>query len=339
MNHDRTDTFTKKKTKKGISMFRNASSKNAPAASAAPTPNVSSATADQPAKTLRIAFAGSGMMATAMIDGLLSSGAVSGPSDIFTYDSWIEARRKMSERGIMVVKGNRDLLLAQPDAIVIAVKPAGVASVCQDLTSVLTGPNPPPIPQAILSIAAGVTLGVISSHLPDHVHPRIVRVMPNTPALIGMGASAYCTPEGSPQSSCDVANRILSSVGEIALHLPEHNMDAVTGVSGSGPAYVYAFIEALSDGGVRAGLPRQAATALAVQTVRGSAEMVLRTGKHTGELKEMVTSPGGTTIAGVHALEQGGLRGTMMDAVVATTRRSMQLGGKSEEEIRDKCGL
>jgi len=287
--------------------------------------------------SLRIAFSGSGMMATAMIDGLLASGTVAEAADILVFDPSPHAQQKMRSRGISVCASNADLVRARPDALIIAVKPIYVPGVCREISPALSSSGPGMT--AILSVAAGVTLETIRSFFPPVVHSRLVRVMPNTPALIGMGASAYCTAEDAPPATGEIAERILRSVGECVLCLPEHNMDAVTGVSGSGPAYVYAFVEAMSDGGVRAGLPRSAATALAVQTVRGAAAMIAKTGKHTGELKEMVTSPGGTTIAGVHALEQGNLRGTVMDAVVATTKRSMQLGGKTEDEIKNKCGL
>ena len=154
---------------------------------------------------------------------------------------------------------------------------------------------------------------------------RLVRVMPNTPCLVGQGACGFCLGEKATDDDGRLVEQLLQSVG-LAYQVEEKLLDAVTGLSGSGPAFVYTIIEALSDGGVRMGLPRQVATALAAQTVRGAAEMVLATGEHTGALKDRVTSPGGTTIAGIQALESGGLRAALMAAVEAATRRSTELG-------------
>jgi pyrroline-5-carboxylate reductase len=149
--------------------------------------------------------------------------------------------------------------------------------------------------------------------------------MPNTPCLVGASASAYSPGDKATAEDIDVVDRLLNAVGR-ALRVPESLLDAVTGLSGSGPAFVYLIIEALSDGGVRVGLPRDVATVLAAQTVLGAAKMVLETGAHPGALKDMVASPGGTTIAGLHALERGGLRAALMDAVEAATRRATELG-------------
>ena len=174
----------------------------------------------------------------------------------------------------------------------------------------------------IVSIAAGVSIATLEAGLgPDR---RIVRVMPNTPALVGEGASGYCLGTHARESDEATVRKCLDSVGR-AYRVPESLLDAVTGLSGSGPAFVYVMIEALSDGGVRVGLPRDVATTLAAQTVLGAAKMVLETGLHTGVLKDQVTSPGGTTIAGLHALERGGVRAALIDAVEAATRRSAEL--------------
>jgi len=154
---------------------------------------------------------------------------------------------------------------------------------------------------------------------------RVIRVMPNTPALVGAGASAFAAGRHATPADAELAGRLLSAVG-LALPVKETLLDAVTGLSGSGPAYAYQFIEALSDGGVAAGLPRDVATKLAAQTVLGAARMVLETGLHPGLLKDQVTSPGGTTIEGLHELEKGRLRGTVMSAVRAATERSKKLG-------------
>src|SRR5207244_7402529 len=154
---------------------------------------------------------------------------------------------------------------------------------------------------------------------------RLVRVMPNTPCLVAASASGYAPGEAATTEDINLVDRLLNAVGR-AFRLPEHLLDAVTGLSGSGPAFIYVIIEAMSDGGVRMGLPRDVATALAAQTVFGAAKMVLETGAHPAVLKDMVASPGGTTIAGLHALERGGLRAALIDAVEAATKRSAELG-------------
>jgi len=214
------------------------------------------------------------------------------------------------------------------DVIVLAVKPHIIQSACEDVAKVDT--------QAlVISIAAGIKLAQLEKHLPGR---RVIRVMPNTPCLVGEASSGISLGSLATEEDSNTVKRIFGAVG-LAVVVAENLLDAITGVSGSGPAYVFQFIEALSDGGVRAGLPRAIATQLAAQTVKGAAEMVLQTGKHPGELKDAVTSPGGTTIAGVEALEKGGFRATTISAVLATTKRSMQLGGVSAEDIEHKYGL
>ncbi|MCL5098074.1 MAG: pyrroline-5-carboxylate reductase, partial [Candidatus Omnitrophica bacterium] len=174
------------------------------------------------------------------------------------------------------------------------------------------------------SIAAGVTLDQLAQQLEADV--RLIRVMPNTPALVGAAASAFALGKSATAEDGRLARQLFSSVG-IAFQVKEHMLDAVTGLSGSGPAYVYLMIEAMSDGGVASGLPRELATKLAAQAVFGGAKMVLETGLHPGVLKDMVTSPGGTTIEGLRQLEQGAVRGSLIMAVCAATEKSRQLGG------------
>jgi len=178
----------------------------------------------------------------------------------------------------------------------------------------------------LVSVAAGIRLATLADRFGKGL--RLVRVMPNTPCLIGQGACAYCLGEHATAEDGQLVKQLLQSVG-IAYEVEEKLLDAVTGLSGSGPAFVYIMIEALSDGGVRMGLPRNVATALAAQTVRGAAEMVTVTGEHPGVLKDRVASPGGTTMAGLQALESGGLRAALMAAVEAATRRAGELGGLS----------
>ena len=212
-------------------------------------------------------------------------------------------------------------MVLSSQAIVLAVKPQSMPQVLAELRP-LVGPD-----HLIISIAAGVTLSAMTDGLGSN--RRLVRVMPNTPALLGEGASGYCMGSATKPEDEATVRLCLDAVGR-SYRVPEHLLDAVTGLSGSGPAFVYLMIEALSDGGVRVGLPRDIATALAAQTVLGAAKMVLETGLHPGVLKDQVTSPGGTTIAGLHALERGGLRAALMNAVEAATSRSQELGRGSK---------
>jgi pyrroline-5-carboxylate reductase len=201
--------------------------------------------------------------------------------------------------------------------LILAVKPAQVGAVLEEIRGGVTGDH------LLISIAAGVTLAKLQAGL--NPGARVIRVMPNTPALVGASATGFAAGKSALSADSVLAQRLFSSVG-VAFEVKEALLDAVTGLSGSGPAYVYLFIEALSDGGVAAGLPRDVATRLAAQTLIGGARMVLETGLHPGALKDMVTSPGGTTIEGLHELELGGLRGTVMSAVRAAADKSRKLG-------------
>jgi pyrroline-5-carboxylate reductase len=264
----------------------------------------------------RIGFLGCGKMAQALVKGLVSSGTCRADellvSDI--VDEGLDAVR--SESGVARAVDNADLV-RRSDVVVVAVKPQSVDGLLEDLRGVLTAKH------LVVSIAAGVTLARLAKG--TRADQRIVRVMPNTPCLVGEAASAYATSASVTEQDAELVDRLFSSVG-LAYRVAEPLLDAVTGLSGSGPAYVYQVIEALSDGGVRCGLPRSIATSLAAQTVLGAAKMVLATGKHPGELKDMVTSPAGTTIAGLAVLEERGVRGAFIDAVDAATRRSRELG-------------
>lgn len=266
--------------------------------------------------SLSVGFIGSGRMATALAKGLIAAGRVA-PERVSASDVFEPARQQFTEQtGVTAVDSNAAVVRAS-DVVVLAVKPLQMAAVLSDLSDDLTDSH------LVITIAAGLPISAYESWL--GANRRIIRVMPNTPCLIGETAAAFSTNAAATEDDAALVESLLSTVG-IAVRVDEKLLDAVTGLSGSGPAYVYQIIEALSDGGVRVGLPRDIATRLAAQTVMGAAKMVLETGEHPGALKDAVTSPGGTTIAGLHALEHGGLRGTLMDAVVAATERSRELG-------------
>ncbi len=201
--------------------------------------------------------------------------------------------------------------------LVLAVKPDQVGGVLAGIRDFVTDKH------CLISIAAGVPLARLEAGLAAGA--RLIRVMPNTPALVGASATAFALGKAARPEDGELARQLFSAVG-VAFQVKESLLDAVTGLSGSGPAYAYLFIEGLSDGGVAAGLPRDVATRLAAQTVLGSARMVLETGLHPGVLKDMVTSPGGTTIEGLHELEKGKLRGTVISAVRAAAEKSKKLG-------------
>ncbi len=265
---------------------------------------------------LRIGFIGAGRMATALAAGFTSA-AIATAEQMIASDVWPEGRDRLAaETGARVTESNAEVL-DQADVVFLAVKPQTMPDVVAEIADQVEARH------LIISIAAGIPLQTLSSAL--GIQTRLVRVMPNTPCLVGESASAFALGGAASEADGQLVQKLLSAVG-IAFSVPEPLLDAVTGLSGSGPAYVYLMIEALSDGGVRMGLPRDTATQLAAQTLLGAAKMVLETGEHPGALKDAVTSPGGTTIAGLHALEAGGFRGTVINAVEAATRRSAELG-------------
>ena len=263
-----------------------------------------------------IGFLGAGKMATALAKGFLRAGLVK-PSQLFASDVAKGAIDAFAAETGGTVSASNAATVAAADVLVLAVKPDQVGELLQQLGSALD-----PARHLIISIAAGVSLKTMSAGLGPSA--RLIRVMPNTPCLVGCGASAFSRGSLATDADAALVLKLLSNVG-LAVEVSEKLLDAVTGLSGSGPAYVYQIIEALSDGGVRMGLPRETATKLAAQTVLGAAQMVLTTGQHPGPLKDAVTSPGGTTIAGLHELERGGLRGILMDAVEAATERAREL--------------
>lgn len=258
-------------------------------------------------------------MATALAGGLIASGFTTA-ENVFASDTFDSARESFArETGAQVVESNLTIM-EQAEVIILSVKPHHVADVLEEIQGPFTNQH------LIVSIAAGCPLSLFIEKL--GASARLVRVMPNTPCLVKEGASGFARGGQATEEDARLVESLLSTVG-VAVEVPEMQLDAVTGLSGSGPAYIYQVIEALSDGGVRMGLPRQIAIQLAAQTVKGAAEMVLETGEHPGTLKDAVTSPGGTTIAGIHALEAGGLRHSLMNAVSAATERSIELGKNS----------
>ena len=268
------------------------------------------------ASKLSIGFLGAGKMATALAKGFIGAGLVT-PKQIIASDvSEAASEAFAKETGAKTTAFNPDVARFA-DVLVLAVKPDQVSGALGEIRDALTEDH------LIISIAAGVTLGKLEASLGDVA--RVIRVMPNTPALVGSSATGFALGKSATAEDAELAKKLFSSVG-VAFQVKESLLDAVTGLSGSGPAYVYLFIESLSDGGVAAGLPRDIATRLAAQTVLGAAKMVLETGQHPGALKDMVTSPGGTTIEGLHELEKGKLRGTVMSAVRAATEKSKKLG-------------
>lgn len=269
-----------------------------------------------PSANLTVGFVGAGRMATALAQGLISSGFISAERVVAT-DVVPAALDVFAEQTGARVVESTSAVISDSDVVFLAVKPQQMAQVLNGLSDLLEDRH------VVISIAAGVPLSVYESALGSS--RRIFRVMPNTPCLVGACAAGFSAGGSATEDDSKLVEAMLSTVG-IAVPVDEKMLDAVTGLSGSGPAYVYQIIEALSDGGVRVGLSRDTATKLAAQTLFGAAKMVLETGQHPGVLKDAVTSPGGTTIAGIHALESGGLRGTLMNAVRAATERSKELG-------------
>ena len=254
-------------------------------------------------------------MAQALASGFMRAGLVTG-EQIIAYDPSPQATSLFAQaaEGATIAHTN-DRVLADADIVFIAVKPQYAEAVAAELsTDDFTG--------VFVSIVAGVPIERLQELF---AYSRVVRVMPNTPALVGQCAAGFAAAKDVADDDRDAVQALLSAVGT-AYELEERLLDAVTGLSGSGPAFVYTMIEALSDGGVRMGLPRAVATALAAQTVQGAAAMVLTTGEHPAKLKDNVASPGGTTIAGLAALEKAGVRAGLIAAVEAATRRSIELG-------------
>jgi pyrroline-5-carboxylate reductase len=266
-------------------------------------------------KGKKIGFLGGGNMGEALIRGLVKTGLIP-PEDLFVADVRLDRLEELSRLYGLHTLSDNALLVRRVDVVLLAVKPQILAAVLREIGPVAGG-------KLLVSIAAGVSTARIRSQLPAGI--RLIRTMPNTPALVLEGATAIARADGLEPGDLETAQEIFGAVGKVVV-LDEDLMDAVTGLSGSGPAYLAVIVEALADGGVRVGLDRQTAMTLATQTVLGSARLLIETGTHPGQLKDMVTSPGGTAIAGIHTLESGGLRRTLIDAVERATQRSRELG-------------
>lgn len=264
-----------------------------------------------------IGFIGGGNMGEALIGGLINSGSAAADTIICSDVSKERIELIHKTYGIKVTTDNL-AVIRYADVLIYAIKPQIMAEVLRQTREFLD------MSKLVMSIAAGVPLPAIEALLGKKL--RLIRVMPNVPALIKEGATAITASQHIRDEDIQVAMKIFSAVGKCIYIKDHHLMDAVTGLSGSGPAYIFVILEALADAGVKMGLPRQDALLLASQTVLGATKMLTETGMHPGQLKDMVTSPAGTTIAGLHALEKGRLRSTLINAVEAATLRSKELG-------------
>ncbi|HJO48896.1 MAG TPA: pyrroline-5-carboxylate reductase [Candidatus Scalindua sp.] len=264
----------------------------------------------------KIGFIGGGKMGEALINGILRAGLSS--SDKIMVSDVDKKRLQILEKeaGIKTTQDNKKIT-SDSDIIILAVKPNMMGNILDELNSEITSKH------LIISIAAGVPLSFMESSLNEGC--RVVRVMPNTPCLVGETAAGYALGKNATQADGKLVGQLLDAVGKSFL-LEEKHLDAVTGLSGSGPAFIYVVIEALADGGVKMGLPRDVANTLAAQTAFGAAKMVLESDTDIGQLRDSVASPGGTTIEGLHALEKGGLTNVLIDAVEAATKKSKSLG-------------
>jgi len=274
----------------------------------------------------KVGFIGAGNMAAALIRGLLHGGAFLSPQNVIASAASRTHLDKLAaeHRGIQTTLSNKEVC-AFADVVVLAVKPQIVEKVLGQISPHIRSGT------LLVSVSAGVSTSAIEHRLP--AQSRVIRAMPNTAATVLAGATAICRGAFADDKDIEIAERLFGSVGRTVV-LDESLMDAVTGLSGSGPAYIMLIIEALADGGVKVGLHRDTALMLAAQTVYGAAKLLLETGEHPGRLKDMVTSPGGTAIAGLHTLEAGGLRTTLINAVETATHRAQELGEAIDKKIR-----
>jgi pyrroline-5-carboxylate reductase len=262
----------------------------------------------------KLGVIGGGVMGSAIVSRLLAQGTYQN-TDILISEPTLEQQELLNQQYGVIVTGDNSLAAMAP-VLLLAVKP----QIFDKVVAQLSETNPT---QLVISILAGVSIAQLERAFPDRA---VIRAMPNTPATVGMGMTAISAGSRVQSADLDLASQLFQAVGEVVI-VAESLMDAVTGLSGSGPAYVAIAIEALADGGVAAGLPRQIADKLALQTVLGTAQLLNESKLHPAQLKDRVTSPGGTTITGITKLEQAGFRSALIEAVVAAAKRSQELGG------------
>ena len=272
--------------------------------------------------SVKLGLIGGGIMGEALLSRLIAQ-KIYQPSEVIVSEPQQQRRNSLEQQyGVAVTADNRVVAL-DASVLLLAVKPQVFEAIAADLADVVTGltRDSPPL---VISILAGVPLSQLEEAFPQL---PVIRAMPNTPATVGAGITAISSGSHTRDRHQKTALQLFSAVGEV-VEVPETLMDAVTGLSGSGPAYVAMMVEALSDGGVAAGLPRAIATQLALATVRGTVQLLQETKMHPAELKDRVTSPGGTTIAGVAELERAGFRAGLITAVQAAAKRSQELGSQ-----------
>ncbi len=267
-------------------------------------------------KSVKLGMIGGGVMGEALLSRLIAQ-KIYQPAEIVVSEKSQQRQNFLKQYGVEVTADNQ-FVGANASVLLLAVKPQVFAEIAKELAVVSTASSPP----LVISILAGVSLKQLETALP---RLPVVRAMPNTPATVGAGITAISLGSYAEERHQETVRQIFAAVGEV-VEVPETLMDAVTGLSGSGPAYVAMMLEALADGGVAAGLPRGIAQSLALATVRGTAQLLQETKMHPAELKDRVTSPGGTTIAGVTALESAGFRAALITAVIAAAKRSQELG-------------
>ncbi len=265
---------------------------------------------------MKLGIIGCGKMGTALVGGAVRSGVID-PADVAGFDPFPEALDSFTRATGAGAAGSLEALVADSERLLLCVRPQDVPTALDVIDRATVDPV------SLISIAAGITIAALERGLPTG--SRVIRVMPNTPALVDKGAAAYCSGPHATEEDIAFARRLLESVG-LAMEIDESLMDTVTGLSGSGPAFVFLMIEAMADGGVNCGLTRAQSLQLAAQTVLGAAAMVLETGEHPAILRDRVASPGGTTIAGLAELERRGLRAALIYAVDVAARRSAKLG-------------
>jgi pyrroline-5-carboxylate reductase len=265
-----------------------------------------------------LAVLGGGKMGEALIAGLLDAGAVR-RDRVTATDARRERIAQLAKRYRVRTTSDNAAAVARADVVLVAVKPAVVRAVLEEVRDALKDRT------LVISIAAGVTTAQIERWIGKPV--PVVRAMPNTPALVREGMTAVCAGTHATPRHLETARAVFAAVGR-CVALEERHLDAVTAVSGSGPAFQFVILDALADGGVKAGLPRDVAVELAAQTMRGASTMVLRTGEHPGTLKDAVATPGGCTVEGLLELEEGGVRATLIKAVVRAARRAGELSGE-----------